>query len=106
MRAPPQGAAGVCFGHAMRLAVETASGLVRSQLRRLKSSSGNSILNLLLVGLNHRTAGLETRELASFDESGLPEALRRLAGRPGWEEGVIFSTWKSVSLRSRGRNKR
>jgi glutamyl-tRNA reductase len=85
----------------MRLAVETASGLVRSQLRRLKSSSGDSILNLLLVGLNHRTAGLETRELASFDESGLPEALRRLAGRPGVEEVIIFSTCNRVELLAR-----
>ena len=58
-------------------------------------------MNLLLVGLNHRTAGVETRELASFDTSGLPDALRRVAGRPAVQEVIIFSTCNRVELLAR-----
>ena len=44
---------------------------------------------------------METRELASFEESGLPDALRRLAGRPAVQEVIIFSTCNRVELLAR-----
>ena len=44
---------------------------------------------------------METRELASFEASGLPDALRRLAGRPAVQEVIIFSTCNRVELLAR-----
>ena len=44
---------------------------------------------------------METRELASFEASGVPDALRRLAGRPAVQEVIIFSTCNRVELLAR-----
>jgi len=61
-------------------------------------------LNLALIGLNHKTAELDTRERASFHPEKLPEALRELVERPGIQETMIFSTCNRVELLSRVKN--
>jgi glutamyl-tRNA reductase len=59
------------------------------------------MLNLVIVGLNHRTAELDVRQRASFPESELPEVLKRMTQQPGIEEGMIISTCNRVELLSR-----
>ena len=49
-------------------------------------------MNLVLVGLNHRTAPVEVRERLSFDESRLTAALAELIRREGILEALIVST--------------
>ena len=56
------------------------------------------MLNLVLVGLNHRTARLDVRQKASFDADQLPEELRRLSGYPGIQEAMIVSTCNRVEV--------
>ena len=56
------------------------------------------MLNLVLVGLNHRTARLDVRQKASFDADQLPEELRRLSGYPGILEAMIVSTCNRVEV--------
>lgn len=55
---------------------------------------------LVLVGLNHRTAPLDFRQLASFNAVQLPEGLRSLALQPGIMEAAIFSTCNRVEILS------
>ena len=59
------------------------------------------MLNLVLVGLNHRTADLGIRERVAFEEAGLPEALCELNARPGIQEALIISTCNRVEIVSR-----
>jgi glutamyl-tRNA reductase len=49
-------------------------------------------LNLLLVGISHRTAPVELRERVDFSARGVAEALRALAARGSTREVVIIST--------------
>src|SRR5512140_2997011 len=56
------------------------------------------MLNLILVGLNHRTAEVGVRERAAFSPVRLPEAVSELARRPGVEEAMILSTCNRVEL--------
>jgi glutamyl-tRNA reductase len=49
-------------------------------------------LNLLLVGISHRTAPIELRERVDFSARGVAEALRELATRGCTREAVIVST--------------
>jgi glutamyl-tRNA reductase len=49
-------------------------------------------LNLLLVGISHRTAPVELRERVDFSARGVAEALRALATRGCTREAVIVST--------------
>jgi len=49
-------------------------------------------LNLLLVGISHRTAPVELRERVDFSARGVAEALRALAARGSTRETVIVST--------------
>jgi glutamyl-tRNA reductase len=58
------------------------------------------MFNLVLVGLNHRTAKLDFRQRASFDASQLPEGLRRLSACPGILESMIISTCNRVEILS------
>lgn len=60
--------------------------------------------NLVLVGLNHRTAGLDTRERAAFHSGKLPESLRALVSRPSIREAMIISTCNRVELLSVAEN--
>ena len=59
------------------------------------------MLNLVLIGLNHRTAALDTRERAAFEAARIPEALQTLSKRPSVEEAMIFSTCNRVELLAR-----
>jgi glutamyl-tRNA reductase len=55
-------------------------------------------MNIVAVGLNHRTAPVELRERLAVPEARLPEALARLKQWPGIDEGVILSTCNRVEL--------
>jgi len=55
-------------------------------------------LNLLLVGLSHRTAPVELRERVDFSARGVTEALRALAGRGSTREAVILSTCNRAEI--------
>ncbi len=55
-------------------------------------------MNIIAVGLNHRTASVELREQLAVTESRLAEALARLKRWPGVAEGIILSTCNRVEL--------
>ena len=55
-------------------------------------------MNLLLVGINHRTAPVEVRERMNIQESRLAAAVSDLAHREGILEGMIMSTCNRVEL--------
>ena len=55
-------------------------------------------MNIITVGLNHRTASVELRERLAVPESRLPEAVARLKGWPGVAEALILSTCNRVEL--------
>ncbi len=55
-------------------------------------------MNIVAVGLNHRTAPVELRERLAVTEARLPDALARLKRWPGIDEGVILSTCNRVEL--------
>jgi glutamyl-tRNA reductase len=59
------------------------------------------MFNLVLVGLNHRTAKLDIRQLASFNAAQLPEGLKRLSVYPGILESMIVSTCNRVEVLAR-----
>ncbi len=59
------------------------------------------MMNLLLVGLNHRTAGIELREKFAFEEARLPRALRQIKGFPSIDEILIISTCNRIELLSK-----
>ncbi len=56
------------------------------------------MLNLIVVGLNHRTAELDFRQLASFNAIQLPQGLKELSARPGILESMIISTCNRVEI--------
>ncbi len=58
------------------------------------------MLNLVLIGLNHRTADLDTRQRASFSETELPKILQQLSCYPGVSEILVISTCNRVELLS------
>jgi glutamyl-tRNA reductase len=58
------------------------------------------MFNFVLVGLNHRTATLDFRQLASFNAIQLPEGLKRLSERSGILESMIISTCNRVEILS------
>jgi glutamyl-tRNA reductase len=51
-----------------------------------------------LVGLNHRTAKLDLRQLAAFDAERLSEGLKRLSALPEILESMIISTCNRVEI--------
>jgi len=55
-------------------------------------------MNIIAIGLNHRTAPVELRERLGVTDARLPEALARLKRWPGIDEGVILSTCNRVEL--------
>jgi glutamyl-tRNA reductase len=55
-------------------------------------------VNLLLVGISHRTAPVELRERVDFQARGLGEALRALADRGSSREAVVVSTCNRAEL--------
>ena len=58
------------------------------------------MFNFVLVGLNHRTATVDFRQLASFNATQLPEGLKQLSCRPGILESMIISTCNRVEILS------
>ncbi len=57
-----------------------------------------SFLDIIVVGLNHRTAPIEIREKLSISDAQLREALIRLKSCHGIDEGVILSTCNRVEV--------
>lgn len=55
-------------------------------------------MNLLLVGINHRTAPVEVRERMNIQEARLPAAVSDLIRREGILEGLILSTCNRVEV--------
>jgi glutamyl-tRNA reductase len=55
-------------------------------------------MNIVLVGLSHKTAPLEMRERLAFNEERLRDALGELVDREALEEGLIVSTCNRVEL--------
>jgi len=55
-------------------------------------------MQLLLVGISHRTAPVELRERVDFQARGVAEALRSLAGRGSTREAVVLSTCNRAEL--------
>ena len=55
-------------------------------------------MNLLITGLNHRTAPVEVREKIAFSDAALERALDSLRTRPGFIEGMILSTCNRVEI--------
>src|SRR5712692_8646928 len=55
-------------------------------------------MNIVLVGLSHKTAPLEMRERLAFGESLLSDALARLIEKDLLDEGLIVSTCNRVEL--------
>ncbi len=55
-------------------------------------------MNLLVVGLSHKTAPIEVREQIALSEAEMAGALAALAARPGIAEALIFSTCNRVEL--------
>lgn len=55
-------------------------------------------MNVLIVGLNHKTATVEVREKLAFDGGKLEPGLVSLKGLPGVEEAIILSTCNRVEM--------
>jgi glutamyl-tRNA reductase len=55
-------------------------------------------MNLVLVGLNHKTAPVAVREKLAFPNTCIVEALHRLVDRSQIEEGLIVSTCNRVEV--------
>jgi glutamyl-tRNA reductase len=61
-------------------------------------------MNFFVIGVNHKTAPVEVRELFAIPEAKLPDALRQLTEISGVEEGMIVSTCNRVEIIASGRN--
>ncbi len=55
-------------------------------------------MNIIIVGLSHKTAPVEIREKISFPQSKMGEALFRLSNYDGIEESLIISTCNRVEI--------
>jgi glutamyl-tRNA reductase len=55
-------------------------------------------MNIIVVGLSHKTAPVEVREMLAVPDSRLGEALHRLRSYPGVREGVLLSTCNRVEV--------
>lgn len=55
-------------------------------------------MNLILAGINHRTAPVEVRERMNISEARLAAALTDLVRREGIREGIILSTCNRVEV--------
>jgi glutamyl-tRNA reductase len=53
---------------------------------------------IVIVGLNHRSASIEVRESVAFESDYLADALQRLHNYPSIDEGVILSTCNRVEV--------
>lgn len=55
-------------------------------------------MDIIVVGLSHKTAPVEVREKLAVPDSRLGEALCRLCAYPGVKEGVLLSTCNRVEV--------
>ncbi|HKV39558.1 MAG TPA: glutamyl-tRNA reductase, partial [Blastocatellia bacterium] len=55
-------------------------------------------MNIVLIGINHRTAPVEMRERLAFGESHIPDALSAMVEGTALDEGLIVSTCNRVEL--------
>ena len=55
-------------------------------------------MDILIIGLNHKTAPIEVREKVAFDGLKLNEALNRLKDYPSIKEHIILSTCNRVEI--------
>src|SRR5947207_12869787 len=55
-------------------------------------------MNIVLVGVSHKTAPLAMRERLAFAEARLPDALNLLVDQEMVEEGLIVSTCNRVEI--------
>jgi glutamyl-tRNA reductase len=55
-------------------------------------------MNIVLIGLSHKTAPVEMRERLAFSESHINEALANLVDQETLDEGIIVSTCNRVEL--------
>jgi len=55
-------------------------------------------MDIIVVGLSHKTAPVEVREQLAVPESRIGEALCRLCAYPGIKEGVLLSTCNRVEV--------
>ncbi|HLE08340.1 MAG TPA: glutamyl-tRNA reductase [Thermodesulfobacteriota bacterium] len=55
-------------------------------------------MNIIIVGLNHRTAPIEIREKLTFPADVIGDALKKLVKSYGANEGVILSTCNRVEV--------
>jgi glutamyl-tRNA reductase len=55
-------------------------------------------MNIVLIGLSHKTASVEMRERLAFNESRIPDALANLVDQEALDEGIIVSTCNRVEL--------
>ncbi len=55
-------------------------------------------MNLVLLGINHRTAPVEVRERMNIPEAHLADAVSDLVHRPGIQEGMILSTCNRIEV--------
>jgi glutamyl-tRNA reductase len=53
---------------------------------------------IVIVGMNHRSAPIEVRESVAFESAYVREALSRLRGYPSIQESVILSTCNRVEV--------
>jgi glutamyl-tRNA reductase len=63
------------------------------------------MFNFVLVGLNYRTAKVDVRQLAAFNEDQLADGLKRLSARPGILEAMILSTCNRTEILSSVKNR-
>jgi len=61
-------------------------------------------MNFQLIGVNHKTAPVEVRERLNIPESRMAEALKRLVGHPGVDEGLILCTCNRVEVLAQTKN--
>jgi glutamyl-tRNA reductase len=57
-------------------------------------------MEILIVGLSHKTAPLDVRETISFSEKNMEEGVRALVACPSVSEGLIVSTCNRVEVYS------
>ena len=55
-------------------------------------------MELLVIGLNHKTAPIEIRECLAFSEDKLENALSEVHGLPSVKENMILSTCNRVEV--------
>jgi len=64
----------------------------------MAGASNNVQKQIVIVGLNHRSAPIDVRESVAFENSYVADALARLHGYPSILEGVILSTCNRVEV--------